>query len=49
MQFVRGLRVAEDHYKRAIEKLRAVNFNLICKCISRKLLNVSFQVKYVQT
>ena len=48
MQLVRWLCVAEDHNQWSIEKLRTVDFDLICKGIARELSAVSFQVKNVE-
>ena len=48
VQLVWRLRVAEDHYEGAVEELGAINFDLVGKCVSWELCDVSFEVQNVQ-
>lgn len=49
VQLIRRLCVAEDNYEGPVEKLRAVDFDLICERVAGELCNVSLQVQNVQT
>lgn len=49
VQFIRRLCVTEHNNEGPVEKLRAVDFDLICERVSWELCNVSLQVENVQT
>ena len=48
MQFIWRLGIAENDDQGPIEELRAVDFDLVGKGVSRELCNVSLQVQNVQ-
>ena len=49
VQLVRRLGITKDYYEWSVEELRAVNFDLIGKCVSRELCYVSLEVENMQT
>ena len=48
MQLVRWLCVAENDYKRSVEELGAVDFDLVGEGVARELRDVALQVQNVQ-
>ena len=48
MQLIGRFSVTKYYYKRAIEELRTVYFNLVCECVPRELCYITLQVKYMQ-
>ena len=48
MELVRRLSVAKDNDEGPIEKLRAVDLDLVCEGVPRELSNVPFQVQNVK-
>jgi hypothetical protein len=48
LQLVGRLGVAEDHDEGPVEKLAAVDFDLVCERVPRELRDVSLQIEDVQ-
>lgn len=45
MKFIRWVSIPENNYKRAVKIGRAINFELVSKSISLKLITIAFQEK----